>query len=144
MNTDGTNADLGLPTAPAPQEEKSEPPQAVAELNLEVAEQTEPGDQLINPAPATSAGWRGKSKRGPAPQWGPRMSDAAWERRRMERLLDKPCAESPRLMQDRNGGRDCLSQMSLYRSRPDVLANALRAMGITDNGDEMPDQERTE
>lgn len=34
--------------------------------------------------------------------------------------------------------------MSLYRSRPDVLANALRAMGITESGDEMPDQVRTE
>ena len=32
-----------------------------------------------------------------------------------------------------------MSQMSLYRSRPDVLANALRAMGITESGDEMPE-----
>jgi len=49
-----------------------------------------------------------------------------------------------RLMDDREPGWDCVSQMRLARSRPEVLANALRAMGITENGDEMPDQERTE
>ena len=49
-----------------------------------------------------------------------------------------------RLMEDREPGWDCVSQMRLARSRPEVLANALRAMGITESGDEMPDQERTE
>lgn len=49
-----------------------------------------------------------------------------------------------RLMDDREPGWDCVSQMRLARSRPEVLANALRAMGITESGDEMPDQERTE
>ncbi len=50
-----------------------------------------------------------------------------------------------RLMEDREPGWDCVSQMRLARSRPEVLANALWAMGITDSGDEMPDyQERTE
>ncbi len=49
-----------------------------------------------------------------------------------------------RLLDDREPGWDCVSQMRLARSRPEVLANALRAMGITESGDEMPDQERTE
>ncbi len=50
-----------------------------------------------------------------------------------------------RLMDDREPGWDCVSQMRLARSRPEVLANALRAMGITESGDEMPEyQERTE
>jgi hypothetical protein len=49
-----------------------------------------------------------------------------------------------RLMDDREPGWDCVSQMRLARSRPDVLASALRAMGISESGDEMPDQERTE
>ena len=47
-------------------------------------------------------------------------------------------------MDDREPGWDCVSQMRLARSRPEVLANALLAMGITESGDEMPDQERTE
>ncbi len=50
-----------------------------------------------------------------------------------------------RLMEDREPGWDCVSQMRLARSRPEVLANALLAMGITESGDEMPDyQERAE
>jgi hypothetical protein len=49
-----------------------------------------------------------------------------------------------RLMDDREPGWDCVSQMRLARSRPEVLANALLAMGITESGDETPDQERTE
>lgn len=53
--------------------------------------------------------------------------------------------ERRRLMDDREPGWDCVSQMRLARSRPEVLANALLAMGITESGDEMPDvQERTE
>ena len=39
-----------------------------------------------------------------------------------------------RLDEDRSHGRDCVSQMLLARSRPDVLANALREMGITESG----------
>ena len=49
-----------------------------------------------------------------------------------------------RLMDDREPGWDCVSQMRLARSRAEVLASALRAMGISESGDEMPDQERTE
>jgi hypothetical protein len=32
----------------------------------------------------------------------------------------------------------------MLRRRPDVLANALRAMGISESGDDMPDQALTE
>ena len=50
-----------------------------------------------------------------------------------------------RLMDDREPGWDCVSQMRLARSRPEVLANALLALGISESGDEMPEyQERTE
>lgn len=43
--------------------------------------------------------------------------------------------------EDRSHGRDCVSQMLLARSHPDVLANALREMGITESGDGVPDDE---
>lgn len=39
-------------------------------------------------------------------------------------------------MDDRENGRDVISQMSLARNRPDVLRNALLDMGITQSGDE--------
>ena len=45
------------------------------------------------------------------------------------------------LIEDRDGGRDCVTHMRLLRSRPDVLANALRDMGITESGDDLPDNE---
>lgn len=43
------------------------------------------------------------------------------------------------LVEDRENGRDCLTQMRVLRSRPDVLANALRDMGVSESGDELPD-----
>lgn len=43
------------------------------------------------------------------------------------------------LVEDREQGRDCVTQMRLLRRRPDVLANALRDMGVTESGDETPD-----
>ncbi len=62
-----------------------------------------------------------------------------------EHYLDFVDPPRRRLMDDREPGWDCVSQMRLARSRPEVLASALRAMGITASGDEMPDyQERTE
>lgn len=39
-------------------------------------------------------------------------------------------------------GRDCLTHMRMLRDRPDVLANALLEMGITESGDDVPDEER--
>jgi hypothetical protein len=45
------------------------------------------------------------------------------------------------IVEDRESGRDCVSQMALVRKRPDVLANHLRAMGITEDGDELADDE---
>jgi hypothetical protein len=35
-------------------------------------------------------------------------------------------------------GRDCVSEMLLLRTRPDMLANALREMGITEKADNFP------
>jgi len=31
--------------------------------------------------------------------------------------------------------------MQMYRHRPDVLAAALRAMGLSESGDEVPDEQ---
>jgi len=39
------------------------------------------------------------------------------------------------------GNWDCVRQMQMYRRRPDVLAAALRDMGCSDSGDEIPDVE---
>ena len=43
------------------------------------------------------------------------------------------------LIEDRESGRDCVTQMRVLRSRPDVLANMLREMGVTENGNELSD-----
>ena len=45
------------------------------------------------------------------------------------------------LKADRENGYDCVSQMRLLRRRPDMLANVLRAMGVSESGDDMPDEE---
>ena len=42
------------------------------------------------------------------------------------------------------GNWDCVRQMQMYRHRPDVLAAALRDMGCSDSGDEIPDVETTD
>ena len=42
------------------------------------------------------------------------------------------------------GNWDCVRQMQMYRRRPDVLAAALRDMGCSDSGDEIPDVETTD
>ena len=42
------------------------------------------------------------------------------------------------------GNWDCVRQMQMYRRRPDVLAAALRDMGFSDSGDEIPDVETTD
>jgi hypothetical protein len=48
---------------------------------------------------------------------------------------------SPRKMRSevnaRGGDWDCVRQMQMFRHRPDVLASALRDMGVTENGDEV-------
>ena len=45
------------------------------------------------------------------------------------------------IVEDREEGRDSISAMRLAHQRPDVLANALLEMGITENGDGVPDDE---
>lgn len=45
------------------------------------------------------------------------------------------------MVEDREGGsRDLLGDMELARHRPDVLANDLRRMGVTENGDDPEDE----
>lgn len=44
-----------------------------------------------------------------------------------------------RRREHRGDGSDCVAWMKQARSRPEVLANALREMGVTENGDESPD-----
>ena len=39
----------------------------------------------------------------------------------------------------RGGDWDCVRQMRMFRHRPDVLANALLDMGVTESGDEVTD-----
>jgi len=38
----------------------------------------------------------------------------------------------------RGGDWDCVRQMQMFRHRPDVLASALRDMGVSESGDEVP------
>ncbi len=44
------------------------------------------------------------------------------------------------LLVDRSVGRDCCTVMNELSRRPDMLENALRAMGITEDGDEPKDR----
>jgi hypothetical protein len=54
----------------------------------------------------------------------------------LDRYRDRsPVVEGP------DGVRDCVAQLGLLRSCPDVLEGALREMGITENGDEIADAE---
>jgi hypothetical protein len=43
-----------------------------------------------------------------------------------------------RISERERHGRDCVSEMRLLRSRPDLLANALREMGISETADNFP------
>jgi hypothetical protein len=45
-----------------------------------------------------------------------------------------------RLREHRGDGSDCVAWMKWARRHPDVLANALREMGVTENGDDLPDE----
>ena len=40
------------------------------------------------------------------------------------------------VVNSRGGDWDCVRQMQMFRHRPDVLASALRDMGVTESGDE--------
>lgn len=42
------------------------------------------------------------------------------------------------------GSWDCVRQMQMYRRRPEVLAAALRDMGFSATGDDIPDVETNE
>ena len=52
--------------------------------------------------------------------------------------------KSPLTAHSRGRGWDCVRQMQMFRQRPDVLAAALRDMGFSDSGDEMPDSDEGE
>lgn len=43
------------------------------------------------------------------------------------------------VVNSRGGDWDCVRQMQMFRHRPDVLASALRDMGVTEHGDEATD-----
>jgi hypothetical protein len=50
--------------------------------------------------------------------------------------------KSPLTAHSRGRGKwDCIRQMQLYRTRPDVLAAALRDMGFNESGDEVTDDQ---
>jgi hypothetical protein len=50
----------------------------------------------------------------------------------------KECPQERRSRLNSSGdGWDCVRQMQMFRLRPDVLASALRDMGVDENGDEI-------
>ena len=62
--------------------------------------------------------------------------------RRRENLdLNVQYRNGGNLVEDRENGRDCVTQMRLLWRRPDVLANVLRAMGVSESGDGLPEEE---
>jgi hypothetical protein len=62
-------------------------------------------------------------------------------KRHLTPTLSPDEAEREWLRADRlRHGRDCISQMRLARRHPEVLASALREMGVTENGDDLPDE----
>jgi hypothetical protein len=56
--------------------------------------------------------------------------------------LDEAYRNGGRMQEDREPGRDLVTEMRVLLRRPDVLANALADMGVGFEGDEMPDEER--
>lgn len=58
---------------------------------------------------------------------------------RTVQALNEAFREGGDILEDREEGRDSISEMRLAHQRPDVLANALRDMGITENGDGVED-----
>ena len=54
--------------------------------------------------------------------------------------LDQVYRHGGSLQEDREGGRDLVTEMAMLRHRPDVLANELASMGIGFEGDEFPDE----
>jgi hypothetical protein len=55
--------------------------------------------------------------------------------------LDEVYRHGGQLVEDRESGRDLVSEMGLLSSRPEVLANALAEMGVGLEGDELNEQE---
>ncbi len=61
-----------------------------------------------------------------------------WFRSKRERLIDESRNGSS-LAEDRRTGRDLVTEMGVASRRPDVLANQLRSMGVSQDGDEVLD-----
>jgi len=55
--------------------------------------------------------------------------------------LDEAYRNGGRMQEDREPGRDLLTEMRFLERRPDVLAYALAEMGVGLEGDGLPDQE---
>ena len=53
--------------------------------------------------------------------------------------LDNVYRNGGRLTEDRESGRDLVTEMAMLSSRPDWLAGELRSMGVTPDGDEVQD-----
>ncbi len=58
---------------------------------------------------------------------------------RVSRSLDDEYRNGGAIREDREWGRDLVTEMAMLSCRPDVLANELRCMGITPDGDEVLD-----
>ena len=57
----------------------------------------------------------------------------------MSERLDDVYRNGGAIREDREWGRDLVTEMEMLSGRPDVLANELRGMGITPDGDEVLD-----
>ncbi len=58
--------------------------------------------------------------------------------------LDEMYRNGGRLVEDRKNGRDVLTHMAMLEGRPDWLASELKDMGVTEDGDGLPEEEREE
>ena len=56
--------------------------------------------------------------------------------------LDEAYRNGGSLQEDREAGRDLVTEMRVLASRPEVLANALADMGVGLEGEELSDEER--
>jgi hypothetical protein len=140
MEIDLLNGGAPLPVADAQEEQKPECQGVVAQQAVVVAEKTEviAPPVVVTPSPVAEVV---TVKRGPARKWSLWPTERFVRRQLwVERNRDRPWPVRRRWLHDRETGRDCMTEMSLYRSRPDVLANALLDMGVTESGDEAPDR----
>ncbi len=58
----------------------------------------------------------------------------------MSERLDHVYRNGGAIKEDRDWGRDLVTEMAMLSGRPDWLASELRSMGVAPNGDEVLDE----